>query len=305
MTSINVLGVPHAYTLTPAVSSGQTLVFIHGWLLSRQYWQPVISQLSPDCQCLTYDLRGFGNSTQCLHQRQSPPADHSRFYSNASKSPFGLVAYALDLIELLKQLELTQAWLVGHSLGGSIALWAAHLAPELIQGVIGVNVGGGIYLHEAFQRFRSAGQQIVNFRSPWLTRIPFLELAFSRMMVTVPVGKRWGKQRLLDLTLAQSEAALGALLESTTEAEVHLLPQVVASLSQPVYFLAGQQDRVMELKYVHHLASFHALFHQEAGNILEISPCGHLAMVEQPQAVSHHISQVLERHPSRPTRADS
>jgi pimeloyl-ACP methyl ester carboxylesterase len=63
MAFIDILGANHAYELTPPpVSPSPVLVFIHGWLLSRNYWQPLIDTLAPDYQCLTYDLRGFGDS---------------------------------------------------------------------------------------------------------------------------------------------------------------------------------------------------------------------------------------------------
>lgn len=293
MASLNVLGVPHAYTLTEPVPSGQVLVFVHGWLLSRHYWHPIVEQLMHQYQCLTYDLRGFGDSIQQLEQRQSLST-----YSclNPDPSPYGLAAYATDLISLLKRLGICRAWLLGHSLGGSIALWAAHLAPDLVQGVIGINAGGGIYVREEFQRFRSVGQTIVRFRTQWLPRVPLLDAAFSHMMVATPLSRCWGKQRLIDLVAAHSTAARRALLDSTTEAEVHLLPQVVSALNQPIYFVAGRQDRVMELKYVNHLASFHRLFQTSPGNVIELDQCGHLAMVEQPQALANAIKQILVRH---------
>ncbi|MGC8713639.1 MAG: alpha/beta fold hydrolase, partial [Leptodesmis sp.] len=64
MPTIDISGIPHSYDLTPATRSPDVLVFIHGWLLSRQYWHPLIDQLASTYQCLAYDLRGFGGS--CL-----------------------------------------------------------------------------------------------------------------------------------------------------------------------------------------------------------------------------------------------
>ncbi|MEL6813630.1 MAG: alpha/beta fold hydrolase, partial [Cyanobacteria bacterium J06598_3] len=45
-----------------APNSTETLVFIHGWLLSQAYWQPMVAQLQDRYCCLTYDMRGFGQS---------------------------------------------------------------------------------------------------------------------------------------------------------------------------------------------------------------------------------------------------
>ena len=48
MATIDIRGVPHAYELTNPTQSPHVLVFMHGWLLSRNYWQPLIQKLSAD-----------------------------------------------------------------------------------------------------------------------------------------------------------------------------------------------------------------------------------------------------------------
>lgn len=287
MTTIEIQGVKHTYELTPPTPENPVIVFIHGWLLSRRYWLPLIEQLQPDYQCLSYDLRGFGDS-QLFSQTRGVLDKPTFSYTPAS--------YAEDLALLLQHLKIDQAWLVGHSLGGTIALQAADQLPEQVKGVICVNAGGGIYLKEEFEKFRSAGKQIVKFRPRWLAAVPLLDLLFSQTQVARPIARHWGLQRLIDFVGAAPEAALGALLDSTTEAEVHRLPQLVSRLKQPVYFLAGTEDRVMEPQYVRYLASFHWMFKQEDGNVIEIPKCGHLAMVEQTEAIASHILTLLQKH---------
>lgn len=305
--SVEIRGFPHAYHLTPATSAPVALVFIHGWLLSQEYWTPVVQRLSADYQCLCYDLRGFGASQPMQdYVRQDVPApvavtsggDRAGTSGDRSLLSYGHTpaAYAEDLHHLLHHLGIQRAWLVGHSLGGSIALWAADQSPTAIAGVICVNSGGGIYLKEEFERFRAAGQQLVKLRPRWLTQLPFLDLPFTRMNVSQPIDRQWGRQRLLDWVAAHPMAALGALLDSTTEEEVHCLPKVVARLTQPVYFLSGEKDKVMEPKYVNHLASFHPLFKCNGDNVMQVPDCGHLAMVERPEIVSRYIRQILEAH---------
>ncbi|MBD2482883.1 alpha/beta fold hydrolase [Planktothrix sp. FACHB-1365] len=283
MATIDIQGVKHTYELTSPTSSGDVLVFIHGWLLSRHYWQPVIDLLASQYQCLSYDLRGFGDS-QLLAGNPSRLAIYTP------------ISYAEDLAILLDTLNLNNAWLVGHSLGGTIALLGADKLPEQVKGVICVNAGGGIYLKEEFEKFRSVGEQIVKFRPRWLCYLPLLDLIFTRAQVACPLKQRWGRQRLIDFVIAHPEAALGALLDSTTEAEVHRLPQVVSRLQQPVYFIAGLQDVIMEPQYVRHLASFHWLFRQGDNNVIEIPNCGHLAMVEQTHTVVDHIKRIVNQY---------
>lgn len=313
VTTVDVLGVPHAYELTPPTHNSPVLVFIHGWLLSRHYWQPLIQRLSPTYQCLSYDLRGFGESQlERVGNGRSPTClpipvgvssaaipetiGTSLAVADSPPSPYSPASYARDLAVMLQQLGITNVWLVGHSLGGSIGLWAAKQHPETIHGVICINSGGGIYLKEEFERFRSAGEQLIKLRPSWLCHLPLVDLAMTRMNVVRPIARIWGRQRLRDLVTAHPEAALGTLLDSTTEEEVHCLPQVVSRLKQPVHFIAGANDTIMEPQYVRHLASFHHLFRYCGDNVTEIANCGHLAMVEQPQAVATQIHTILNSH---------
>jgi pimeloyl-ACP methyl ester carboxylesterase len=282
MPTIDVLGVSHHYDLTTTPSSPDVLVFIHGWMLSRQYWKPLIQNLAVDYPCLSYDLRGFGESQfPCLIEEIVPLSSYS------------LASYAKDLGILLEQLQLSNVWLVGHSLGGSIAIWGAELFPERVKGVICINAGGGIYLKEQFERFRETGRQLVKLRPRWLCQVPFLEFLFTRAGTVQALSRTWARQRLVDFVSANPEAALGSLLESTTEVEVHRLPQLVSQLQQPLYFIAGSNDPIMEPKYVRHLASFHRLFGTSGANVFEISDCGHLAMVEQPEKTAEQIRFIL------------
>jgi pimeloyl-ACP methyl ester carboxylesterase len=354
------LGFPHAYELTPPTNSSCVLVFVHGWLLSREYWKPLIEQLSGDYQCLSYDLRGFGESKACLSalvdrklidrkliEKNKKPAErealgHNGHETSRTESPshpvpsFSSVSnlddglehvqascngddeqgrssssdtskklvqpgytpadYGRDLVALLETLNIEKAWLVGHSLGGSIALWASDLAPERVEGVSCLNAGGGIYLKEEFEKFRSAGQQLIKFRPSWLCHLPFIDLMMNRMNVASPIDRKWGRQRVLDLVMAETEAALGSLMDSTTEEEVHKLPHVVSRLKQPVYFISGAKDDIMEPQYVNHLASFHSSFQYIGDNVIEIPDCGHLAMVECPDQVAEHLRNLLNRH---------
>ncbi|NDJ19093.1 alpha/beta fold hydrolase [Myxacorys almedinensis] len=319
MPTITVLGVPHVYEQTAPTSSNEVLIFVHGWLLSRTYWQPLIDRLAPYYQCLSYDLRGFGESQPCRSMALSSHTHHPQaedaaptdvlavqlaqsaplkepiaaWQDSSPLAQYSLSSYAKDLGVLLQELNISQAWLVGHSLGGYVALWAADQLPEQVRGVICLNSGGGIYLKESFERFRAAGQHIVKLRPRWLSHVPCLELLFTRTSTGRTIARTWARQRLVDFVVADREAALGTLLDSTTEYEVHRLPQLVARLRQPVYFIAGAKDPVMEPKYVRHLASFHPLFSDSGANVFEIPECGHLSMVECPEIVAERIELLV------------
>lgn len=80
---------------------GKPVVFIHGWLGSRESWKMVRSELDIQNPLLFYDQRCHGDS-EC--------------------SAFSMEKLADDLHDLINELELEQPVIVGHSLGGMTAL---------------------------------------------------------------------------------------------------------------------------------------------------------------------------------------
>lgn len=77
------------------------VVFIHGLGLNRQIWQNYLPAFSEQYRVLSYDLYGHGEST-------SPPTKPD------------LSVYAVQLRELLDELEIDNCTLIGFSLGGMI-----------------------------------------------------------------------------------------------------------------------------------------------------------------------------------------
>jgi len=80
--------------------SGRPVVLIHGWPLSHKAWEPQVAALvDAGFRVIAYDRRGFGNS--------SAPWDGYDYDS-----------FAGDLHEIMTQLDLKDAALIGFSMGG-------------------------------------------------------------------------------------------------------------------------------------------------------------------------------------------
>lgn len=80
--------------------SGQPVILIHGWPLSRKSWEQQVWKIVEEgFRCISYDRRGFGTS--------SSPWD-SYDYS----------ALASDLNAIIEELDLKDAVIVGFSMGG-------------------------------------------------------------------------------------------------------------------------------------------------------------------------------------------
>ena len=93
----------------------QPMVFAHGFGCDQSMWRHVVPAFEDDYRIVLFDHVGAGNS------------DHSA-YSHARYD--SLQAYADDVLELLRELELRDVVFVGHSVSSVIGVLAAAQEPE-------------------------------------------------------------------------------------------------------------------------------------------------------------------------------
>ncbi len=113
-------------TLWNADAPGQPVVAIHGITANHRSFTPLAQLL--DAPLLAVDLRGRGGS------RMLP-------------APFGLVQHAEDVGAAIRFAGLTSVRVVGHSMGGFVAVRLAQAHPELVASL--VLVDGGLPLRPA------------------------------------------------------------------------------------------------------------------------------------------------------------
>ena len=100
---------------------GRPVVFIHGWLGSWRYWVPTMEELSVKQRAYALDLWGFGDSDK-----------QGRNYN--------LDAYIKLIKGFLDKLGVVHPTLVGHALGGIVALKFAAEYPDWVDQVMAVSV---------------------------------------------------------------------------------------------------------------------------------------------------------------------
>ena len=107
----------------PSLGSPITLVFLHEALGSIAQWRDFPERLAERCGCdlLIYDRIGHGRASEL----RLPRPDNYLALEGEQVLP-----------QLLKQLSIERAVLVGHSDGGSIALVGAATVPERVLGLI-------------------------------------------------------------------------------------------------------------------------------------------------------------------------
>jgi pimeloyl-ACP methyl ester carboxylesterase len=138
----------HGHTFTYRMAgSGPALVLLHGVTCSSETWEEIIPVLAKQFTVIAPDLLGHGQSAK-------PTTEYSPG------------AYAAIVRDLLIGLEQTRVTLVGHSLGGGIAMQFSYLFPEMIERMVLVSSGGlGRELHGMLRAAALPGADLV---LPWL-----------------------------------------------------------------------------------------------------------------------------------------
>lgn len=102
---------------TKAGSRGSNVVLIHGWCCRAAYWQSTVKGLEKDHRVYAVDLAGHGESGK-------------------NRKEWTIENYGHDIEALVNHEKLDEVILVGHSMGGDVALEAATLLGERVKGVV-------------------------------------------------------------------------------------------------------------------------------------------------------------------------
>ncbi len=102
-------------------AGARPMVFVHGYGCDQNMWRLVTPDFAVDHQVVTFDLVGFGNSDLSAW-------DPARYGS--------LHGYADDVVDVLRDLELTDVVFVGHSVSAMIGVLAHARAPELFGAMV-------------------------------------------------------------------------------------------------------------------------------------------------------------------------
>jgi pimeloyl-ACP methyl ester carboxylesterase len=110
MPFLQVDGTPFHYR---EAGDGPVLVMLHGLGASLEDWEFQIPFFSEDFRCIAIDLRGFGKSGR-------------------GKGGLSLQRFADDVWSVLSQLQVHRFFLIGHSMGGAVALQLTLDHPQAV-----------------------------------------------------------------------------------------------------------------------------------------------------------------------------
>ncbi len=255
--------------------SGPPLLFVHGLGESSFAWRLVILEL-PGYRSLALDLKGFGQSDKPLDSR----------YTVADQAT--LVA------QFVRALDLRDVVLVGHSLGGGVALLTARQLDQA-----GENRLRGLVLLDSIAYPQRLPRYIRVLKTPILRDLVFRFVPPEANVRAVLREVYYRRDMIRDEQVAiQVEDSLrpGAT-HALVETVKHLVPrnadQFVAACSTvrvPTLIIWGERDPVIPLELGRRLAQ------DISGARLEVIPdCGHVPHHESPGEVARLLREFLRK----------
>ena len=204
------------------VGCGETLVFLHGYTGSSQDWLPQLPITWDNYHNIAIDHRGHG--------RSSAPADAAEY---------SIKVCAEDVYQLLLNRGITRYCLIGHSMGGFVALQLALDHPQGLRGLVLVDTSSG-------QWDVAAGYKDYKLKLHEIARMQGLAAAFEYDAQTNPV-----KVESFKRVPALKESARQKVLQTSLSGYIHVSdsfsawPPVTDRLGEirvPTLIVRGEYD---------------------------------------------------------------
>lgn len=256
--------------------SGPAILLIHGIADNSTTWETVQAKLAQRFTVIAPDLLGHGRSDK-------PRADYS------------VAAYANGMRDLLSVLDIDRVTVVGHSLGGGVAMQFAYQFPQLIDRLVLVATGGVTKDVNIVLRWASlplGGEALALLRLPLV--LPTLQIAgraAGRLLGSTALGRDLPDilRILADLPEPKASSAFTRTLRAVVDWRgqmVTMLDRCYLTKSVPVQLIWGTEDVVVP---VSHAWMAHAAMPGSQLEIFENS--GHFPFHDDPD----RFIEVVER----------
>ena len=252
-------GYKRAYRIA---GSGPAILLIHGIGDNSTTWNTVQTELAQRFTVIAPDLLGHGRSDK-------PRADYS------------VAAYANGMRDLLSVLGIERATIVGHSLGGGVAMQFAYQFPQLVERLILVSAGGVTKDVNFVLRCASlpiGSEALALLRLPLV--LPALQMAGRVAGMTLGRDLPNVLRILDDLPEPTASAAFSRTLRAVVDWRgqiVTMLDRCYLTEAVPVQIIWGTKDVVLPIR---HAWMAHAAM---PGSRLEIfEGAGHFPFHEDP-----------------------
>ncbi|GAB4436768.1 MAG: alpha/beta hydrolase [Chloroflexi bacterium OHK40] len=236
---------------------GQPIIFLHSWLGSWRYWVPTMDLASERYRAYALDFWGYGESDR-------------------RGTGFSISGYVEMLCRFMDQMGMPVANLVGHGMGGMVAIRTAHERPERVLKVM--TVATPMY-----------GQVLAGHIKPGT----FSKLfggnhtnAWARLLRSIPIADPEVQQELYEDTDGLSEQVLNSVQDSILEAD---LRPAVQELKVPLLAVYGGQDKIVNADH----AGFLNDPGERSAQLLVLPKANHFPFLEQSNTFSRLLLDFL------------
>jgi pimeloyl-ACP methyl ester carboxylesterase len=269
----------HGHTVGfQAAGDGPLLVLLHGITSTSAAWRDVMPRLAERYTVIAPDMVGHGRSAK-------PRGDYS------------LGAYAAGVRDLLGVLGFERGTVVGHSLGGGIAMQFAYLFPEYVERMALISSGGlGREVHPLLRAATLPG-------SEWVLPLMAREWSVKAGDAVRSVASKLGLEAGPDL--AEFARGYASLVEDgAREAFLHTMRSVIGPDGQrvsaldrlyladqiPTLIVWGSDDPVIP---VAHGRRAHEIV--EHSRYVEIEGSGHWPMLDASDRIVRELTAFMEQ----------
>jgi pimeloyl-ACP methyl ester carboxylesterase len=233
--------------------AGSPTVLLHGFAEDSAVWNNQADTLSTACRLIIPDLPGSGRSP-------------------ALSTPISMEGLATDIKGLLDELGVDQCTLIGHSMGGYIALSFAELYPERLRAF-------GLFHSTAYpdsEEKKTTRRKAIEFirangSAPFIRQsIPNLFSAYTREY----------RPELIEATISSYSRFAPETLIAYYDAMIARPDRtsVLRASTGPVLFIMGEDDTVIPLRQALEQCHLPFLTHLHI-----LKNTGHQAMLEAPE----------------------
>jgi len=254
-------------------SKGSNIMILHGLFGNKRNWQSIARHLSANHQVYALDLRNHGNSP------------------HAPKMSYPVMAE--DVMNFIEQHHLSTVNLIGHSMGGKVAMYLALKYPQHVKRLVIVDIAPVNYSHDFDDIFNGL------FNVP-LTKIKSREEA--EKYLTEKIADRGIIQFLLqNLCLEKVKGNEIGKEKNYWRFNLQVLKQSIPKIisfpvitketkySAQTLFLGGQESNYINDDNRKDIKNFFP-----EANIVKVKSAGHWLHAEQPAIVKNILSSFLE-----------
>lgn len=201
--------------------SGKPLVFIHGLSDNLLYWEPLATHLKNDFQIIRFDLRGHGAS-------------------ELGNDDISIDTYVEDLNSLLDELNISNANLIGFSLGGAVAQAFTIKYPNKVDSLV---------LMSSFYKINQHSYEVITqFKEKLISSFnEFFDYILP--LILCPDVIEENKEELMILKeMASSNANVDAFIKAVDVSLDFNIEDEISKINVPTLVFAGKYDEIFLLE---------------------------------------------------------